>query len=95
MNVGAPLTAPVLESVLVSMAPKVLAPRDVQFLGSVWDDAAKTLTLRLRGKGKTSVGLAHSGEPVSVSPPLQAQRADGGVFYDVELNGETEIVLGY
>ncbi|MDA0991186.1 MAG: hypothetical protein O3A51_10595, partial [Verrucomicrobia bacterium] len=42
---GTPLTGPVLASYLTAMAPKLLVPRDQQFLGAEWD--ARTRTMRL------------------------------------------------
>ena len=96
MNVGVTLTAPVLECYLVAQAPKVLAPRAARFLGSEWDAAAKKLTVRLSGRGKAKLGLAHSAEPAAVRGNVLGKEAsDGRIFYTVALDGETEITLQF
>ncbi len=96
MNFGKTVTGPVLECCLVSMAPRVLLPRGARFIGSVWDDRAKTMTVRLSGKGRFTVGLAHSQKPVSVKGACgKATVGDGRMFYPVQLNGEGEIVFGF
>jgi len=91
------LTAPVLECFLVSMAPKVLVPRDVKFLGSVWDAKAKTLTVTLGGKGTTTLGLAHSAKPKNVVAKKLGRivASEGRIFYTVGLEGATEIVFSW
>lgn len=40
------LTGPVMESYLVGTHPMVVFPVDVKFLGNVWDEKIKTLTIR-------------------------------------------------
>jgi hypothetical protein len=95
MDVGVTLTGPVLEFYLVSQAPKVLVPRDARFLGSEWDDAAKKLTLHLAGKGRTTVMLAHSTEPKSVTGAAKSGVSNGRIHYSAALAGPTEVVFQF
>jgi len=91
------LTAPVLECFLVSMAPKVLVPRDVKFLGSVWDDRAKTLTVTLSGKGRTTLALAHGKRPKKIRTKklIKTSETEGRIFYTVALDRPTEIIFSW
>ncbi|KPL03060.1 MAG: hypothetical protein AMK75_01940 [Planctomycetes bacterium SM23_65] len=96
MDVGVTLTAPVLECCLVSCAPKLLVPRDARFLGAAWDTAARTLTVQLAGKGKFTLGFAHSEEPTCVGAKvLKKDVTEGRVFYTVKLDGETEVTFQF
>ena len=97
LRVKAPLTAPVLECMLVSMAPRLLVPRDATFLGSVWDDRARTLTVTLAGKGDTTLGLTQSGKPKEVRTQklLKTIETEDRIFYTVVLDGPTEIVFSW
>ncbi|HUW57045.1 MAG TPA: hypothetical protein VMZ92_10445, partial [Planctomycetota bacterium] len=94
--VGVPLTAPVLECYLVSRAPKLLVPRDVRFLGSTWDARTKCLTVRLAGKGATTLAFAHAEPPKACSvKPCQISTSDGRVSCTLRLDGETEAVFQF
>lgn len=96
LKVGEVLTAPVLETYLMSMAPLVLVPRSAAFRGTEWDARTRILTVRLKGTGKTSIGIAHSGRPKAVTPNgSKAVQKASGIFYDVELHGETEIIFKF
>jgi hypothetical protein len=95
MKLGVTLTAPVLECYLVAQAPMVLVPRDARFLGSVWDAEARTLTVRLSGRGKTTLMLAHSAEPKSAANAVKTGISDGRIHYSVALNGATEITFQF
>ena len=93
---GAPLSGPVLECFLVSMAPLLLVPRDACFLGAVWDDQAKALKLRLSGDGPTTVALAHAQPATKTVPaPLEVVRQEGRVLYRFDLSGPTDIVFEF
>jgi len=95
-DVGAPLTGPVLECFLTSMAPLLLVPRDAQFLGAVWDDRGKTLRLRLSADGPTTVALAHAREAARTVPaPVEVDRREGRVLYRFDLSGPTDIVFEF
>ena len=94
LNSGGPLTGPVLECLLVSMAPMLLVPRDVEFIGSVWDDGAKTLAVTLAGEGRAALAFAHSGTPEVVSGPVVGVKgSEGRVEFTAQLDGETELVF--
>lgn len=96
MDVGAPLTAPVLECYLVSRAPTLLAPRRARFLGSTWDAETKCLVVRLAGKDTVPLLLAHSQTPASVSAnALLKSTCDGRITYAVKLKGETEVTFQF
>ncbi|MFB3890916.1 MAG: hypothetical protein ACE15C_02705 [Phycisphaerae bacterium] len=94
---GAPLTGPVLETMLVAMAPRVLVPRDVTFQGCVWDAAARKLTVTLAGKGRTTIGLAHSDAPCAVRADklLTTGQSPGRMWFTIKLAGRTEIVFEF
>ena len=94
-DLGVVATAPVLECCLVGMAPMVLAPREARFLGSEWDAAAKTLTVRLSGNGRSTLMLAHAAEPREVSNAAKVASADGRIRYSVSLKGVTEITFRF
>ncbi|MFC1581986.1 hypothetical protein ACFL4W_00470 [Planctomycetota bacterium] len=93
---GVPVTAPVLESLLVSLAPLTLVPRDADFKGTVWDAASRTLTVRLAGKGTTTVMLAHSAKPREVMGPVEkTEEAEGRLIYTVKLSADTQITFKF
>ena len=95
-DVAAPLTGPVLECFLASMAPLLLVPREAQFHGAAWDDQAKTLKLRLSGDGPTTVALAHAQDATRTVPtPLEVLRQEGRLLYRFVLSGPTDIVFEF
>jgi len=94
LGLGAPLTGPVLECCLVALAPRLLVARDVEFIDSVWDDAAKTLTVKLSGKGPTTLAFAHSGRPKVVAGRAALKSADDArATFEARLDGVTELAF--
>jgi hypothetical protein len=95
-EIKVPLTGPVLESFLVSLAPRVLVPRDVRFGGVTWDHRRKTLTVNLDGQGRTSVAFPNDRLPRDASPqPLKIERRGGYDHYHVGLSGPTTMVFQF
>ena len=98
LRVKAPLTVPVLECMLVSMAPRLLVPRAMpRFSAPSGTTGARTLTVTLAGKGDTTLGLAQGGKPKKVRTQklLKTVETEDRIFYTVVLNGPTEIVLSW
>jgi hypothetical protein len=95
-GIKVPLTGPVLESFLVSLAPRVLVPRDVRFGGVTWDHRCKTLTVKLEGRGRTSIAFPNDRLPHHASPlPLKIERRGGYHHYHVDLSGPTTLVFRF
>jgi hypothetical protein len=95
-RVGVTVTGPVLECMLVAMAPLVLVPRDAEFCGTVWDAASRTLTVTLYGRGRTTVQLAHAETPREVSDNvIKTEEQENRTVYTVKLSGETQVVFKF
>ena len=93
------LSGQVIAAALVADAPKVIAPASVAFGGTMWDAAAKVLTIRAEAASKTRATweVLWPTAPKRVAGPARAKRrfAKGRLTLVAEVSGPVQWRLEY